>query len=430
MADVKEIQTSADLLKELNDIKTGLEAQMEQKADARFDEKIKIVNDSIEEIKNIKPEVTAEELKAMKDEFLALQRQVDLVDIRVKHGKQAQPKEENRTFNQILGETIDRYANELKNFRGGELKMDMMPEVKEKNREGFREVKTVGDMSISANFSSASEFITDRRTNLIETPYNRVWLADILPQGTTNSPSILYPKENGGEGGAAPWVDPTADKVQMDYDFTTQQAYVKWIAGYVIIAREMLDDIPWLRSYIQNKMLISLKTAENDFVLNGEATSPAVEGLLDVATAYSGSYTLLFEKILDAAFGQIPEDTFSFYNGNVAVIRPRDAVNIGLNTASGSGEYDLPPGSVGWVNGNLQLGGLRVVQTTQIGAAGSFLVFDTSATTFIRRMQPELRLFEDATLAKKNKLMFRVEERVTLATFNDNAIVASVVAES
>jgi len=211
----------------------------------------------------------------------------------------------------------------------------------------------------------------------------------------------------------------------MDYDFTTQQAYVKWIAGYVIIAREMLDDIPWLSSYIRNKMLISLKTAENDFILNGNATSPAVEGLLDVATAYSGSYTNIEEKILDAAYGQIPEDTFSFYQGNIAVIRPRDAVTIGLRKASGSGEFDSPNG-VGWLNGNLNLGGLRVVQTTQIGSAGSFLVFDSSATTFIRRMQPELRLFEDATLAKKNKLMLRVEERVTLATFNDSAIVSEI----
>ena len=104
----KEIQTSADLLKELNEIKTGLEAQMEQKADARFDEKIKIVTTAIEELKNVKPEVTAEELKAMKDEVVALQRQVDLVDIRVKNTKTVSTKTEQKTFNQILEETIER----------------------------------------------------------------------------------------------------------------------------------------------------------------------------------------------------------------------------------------------------------------------------------------------------------------------------------
>ncbi len=42
---------------------------------------------------------------------------------------------------------------------------------------------------------------------------------------------------------------------------------------------------------------------------------------------------------------------------------------------------------------------------------------------FIKRMQPELRMFEDAALARKNKIMFRVEERATLAIFNNAALV-------
>ena len=42
---------------------------------------------------------------------------------------------------------------------------------------------------------------------------------------------------------------------------------------------------------------------------------------------------------------------------------------------------------------------------------------------YIRRMEPELRMYEDSTLAKQNKIMFRVEMRSTLVTFNDDAIV-------
>ena len=42
---------------------------------------------------------------------------------------------------------------------------------------------------------------------------------------------------------------------------------------------------------------------------------------------------------------------------------------------------------------------------------------------FLRRMQPEIRMFEDAELAKVNKVMFRVEERVTQVIFNTDALV-------
>lgn len=426
----EEINTSADLLKELNDIKTGLEATMETKADARFDEKIKGVNTAIEEVKNAKPEVTAAELKSVKDDLTAVIRQADMLDIKMKRTGAPAQQQENKSFNDILGDTIDRYANEIKGFKrgGAELKMDMMPnEKKEKGADGVFEVKTVGDMSVSANFSAASTFTQDVRNQLIEKPYNRVWLADVLPQGTSNGSSIIYPKENGGEGAAALWTDPTADKAQMDFDFTTQSAYFKWIAGWVTIAREMLDDIGFLRSYLQMKMLISLKIAENAFVLNGSTDTNPVQGMLAAATVYHGSYSQDVDRYIDAGWGQIVEDTFDFYNPTNIILTPRDAVKVMLNKSTGSGVYDLPNNSVAVANsGALSISGIDVVRTTSIGG-GNFLVFDKRALMFVRRMQPELRMFEDAVLAKKNKIMFRVEERATLIIFNNLALVTGGV---
>lgn len=339
-----------------------------------------------------------------------------------------------KSFNDIIGEAIEKNADKISGYGKGqpEIKMDLMPEVKETGKEGKREVKAVGDMSVSVNFPTAgtSNMFADMRTaDLIRQPYNRVWLSDILPNGSSNGRSVLYPKENGQDGAAALWEDPTTDKPQVDFNLTTQTAYFKWIAGIVIVDRDMLDDIPFLLSYIQNKMLISLKTAENAFILNGAVTqSEKVTGLRFAATAYTGSQTDAVKILLDAAWGQIVEDTNEFYSPTHAILRPRDAVNkIGLHQASGSGEFDLPAGSVAFSNGKLQVGGLDVVTTSQI-PSNDFLVLDAAATMFIRRMVPELRLFEDATLAKKNKVMFRIEERATLAIFNNNAIVSGTLA--
>lgn len=353
------------------------------------------------------------DIEALKEDFqtksTAMQDHLDKLDIRLKQA-QGDKKIETKTFNQILVETIKENAAVIQNFKKGDSVV--------------LELKAVGDMSIAANFPGSTPFNQDVRQAIIQNPYDRVWLSDYLPQGNTTKGSIIYPKENGGEGGAATWV--TGDKSQIDFDLTSQSAFVKWIAGFVIVDREMLDDIDWVASYIQSKMLISLKVAENNFILNGTADANPVDGLLDVATAYDGTYTAAVDKIVDAAYGQIPEDTFEFYQGNTAILNVRDAVAIGLNKASGSGEYDLPMGTVAFTNGKLEVAGLNIATTTQL-SANTFLAFDKTATLLVNRLAPELRMFEDSTLAKQNKVMFRIEERITLAIFNNASVVTGTL---
>lgn len=355
------------------------------------------------------------EIKAIKDDFnaksLEMQKHLDALDVRLQKAKG--DKVETKTFNQILGETIKENAEAIQNFKQGDhLVLDM---------------KDVGDMSIAANFTGSTPFNQEVRNALIQNPYDRVWLSDLLPQGSTQKGSVIYPKENGGEGGAATWVTGSGNKSQMDFDLTSQAAYVKWIAGFVVVDREMLDDIDWISSYLQSKMLISLKVAENGLILNGTTDSNPVTGLLTAATAYDGAYTAAVDKLVDAAYGQIPEDTFEFYQGNTSILNVRDAVAIGLNKATGSGEYDLPAGTVMFENGALKVAGLNMATTTQL-AANNFLTFDKTATLLINRLKPELRMFEDAALAKQNKVMFRIEERITLAIFNNAAIVTGSLA--
>lgn len=393
-----------DLKLELEGLKKDLTQDFEKKSQLEiqnaitaFEEKSKGLYDA--------------ELKAVKDEFQekskGMEDHLAKLDVRLQQAQKNAPTEV-KTFNQVLGETIKENAEAIKNFKQGDNLV--------------LEMKAVGDMSIAANFPGSTPFNQEVRNNLIRNPYDRVWLADLLPQGTTTKGSVIYPKENGGEGGAATWVAGSGNKPAMDFDFTSQTAFVKWIAGTVTIDREMLDDLDWMTSYLQSKMLISLKVAENNFILNGTSDSNPVQGLLDVATAYDGTYTAGVDRLVDSAYGQIPEDTFEFYQGNTAILNVRDAVKIGLNKAAGSGEYDLPAGTVVFQNGALSVAGLQMATTTQLGA-DNFLTFDKTAVLLINRLKPELRIFEDAALAKQNKIMLRIEERVTLAVFNNAALV-------
>lgn len=395
----------------MEDLKVQLEA-LKNDLSNNFETKSKVdIQAAINEFEKKSKGVYDLEIKGIKDEFetksVAMQKHLDALDIRLQQANAKQPLEV-KTFNQILGETIKENAEAIQNFKQGDNLV--------------LEMKAVGDMSIAANFPGSTPFNQEVRNALIRNPYDRVWLSDLLPQGSTTKGSVIYPKENGGEGGAATWVTGSGNKAQMDFDLTSQSAFVKWIAGTITVDREMLDDLDWMASYLQSKMLISLKVAENNFILNGTADANPVTGLLTAATAYDGTFTAAVDKIVDSAYGQIPEDTFEFYQGNTAILNVRDAVKIGLNKATGSGEYDLPSGTVVFENGALRVAGLDMANTTQI-AVNNFLTFDKTATLLINRLKPELRMFEDATLAKQNKVMFRIEERITLAIFNNSALV-------
>lgn len=384
----------------------AIQKMAKEAAKATVEENQKAVNEKLEAI----DKALAEGVKS-KEEVEKLNKSIVEMQARIKAIAQTGGSPKGKTFNQNLADAITEHAEAIKSHsKGKEVNITM---------------KAVGDMSLAANFPNAGALIQDQQTGLIATPYERLSIADLLPRATSTANSVVYPKENGGEGSVAFW-DKTGNKAQVDYDFTSQVAAFKWLAGIVVVDREMLDDIPWLTGYLQSKLLAGLKKAENSLIIDGtaDATNP-VTGLNAAATVYDGSYTVLAEKLIDAAYGQIPEKTFDFYRPTNAILHPRDIVTVALSKASGSGEFDLPPGSISFANGQLNISGLQTTSSTDV-AKDDFLVFDKSATMFISRMAPEIRMYDDSELAKVNKVMFRIESRASLAIFNNDAIVKGV----
>ncbi|MBO9671962.1 MAG: phage major capsid protein [Sphingobacteriaceae bacterium] len=392
-----------DIKELLDGLKSDLEKSLDEKIKAGLADQIKSLEEKITELEG---KGNDSELAEIKSAAELLKTQVEKLDVKLQKVTIAAPEAGTKSFNECLKETIEANADAIKGHKpnSGIVNLDL---------------KAVGDMGIAANFPAATALYQDTRTGLLINPYERTFLGDILPSGTSTGTQIVYPQENGGEGGIGEWT--SGDKPQVDYDFTTQTVSFAWLAGVCIVERAMLDDIPWLISYLQNRLLLDLKAKENDYILN-----KAVIGLLAKATAYNGAFTSAVDRIIDASWGQIVEDTKDMYSPTHVIMKPREAVKIGLNKADGSGEYDLPQGSVAFSNGKLQVGGLDVIGTTSM-AANNFLAMDVRATQFVKRLAPELRMFEDAALAKQNKVMFRIEERVALATYNTNALVKGLL---
>lgn len=358
---------------------------------------------------------TAEALKVQVTDLVnraeTSQKHLDSMDVRIKSANM-NGSAEIKSFNDNLGEAIENATDELKNYaargKGGEMSIQM---------------KAAGDMSPSANFggSSYANLTTDYRQGVLERPDNTIYLRNIIPSGTTDAATITYPQANGGEGAPAVWTPGTA-KPQFDFDFISKTVNVQWIAGIVRVPRAMLDDVKFLRSYLQANMLKALLKAENAEILNGDGTGNHLLGLMPQASAYDGDYTVMVEQLVDAAHGIIKDRGFDASN---IVMNSRDAVGIALNKASTSGLYDLPPGSVGFVDGRLTIAGLDVVTvgSSQL-AQGDWLAGDFSATQLITRLNPEIRFFEqNKDDVEKNMVTIRIEERVALATYFPDAFV-------
>lgn len=277
------------------------------------------------------------------------------------------------------------------------------------------------DMSFSNFGTGAYEAITtETRPGVYQSPFNPVWLRNIVPNGSTSSEVIQYLREDGGSGAAAVWdgrATPLVNKPEVQFDFELVSQNVEWIAAITRLPRQMLMDASFLNTYIPNQLLYGRRgilVAENTLIYNA---------LTDAAnsTAYDGTHTNPVEIIYDAALGQIRDNYFAATH---ILMNNRDVVNlIALNKASTSGEYDLPPGLSAVINGQLTIGGIPVVGLPQL-PAGEFIVLDSRATQFVSRLSPEVRFFEeDRDNVPKNLITVRAEERAAFLVFDSLAVI-------
>ena len=349
-------------------------------------------------------ELSVKEIKALQDQF-------DELDIKLQE-VQKQPKAP-QTFKSLIGEGLQEKADEFKKLAGNKSKLDTSIDI-----------KAVGDMNF-ANFGTGAyeAATTEVRAGLYQGPFSPLWLRNVLPNASTDKATIQYLRENDGEGAAALWTDantPT-DKPQVDFDFTLVTETVDWIAGITRIHRGQLDDVAWLRGFLSQQLVFGkrgLFVAENALII----------AALDAAsTAYAGTAGVpLVEKLYEAAFGQLKDN---YFQPTTILVNNWDAVKeVMLNKASGSGEYDLPPGSVLVVDGQLTLGGVPVIGVPNI-PSGSFYVLDRNQTQFVSRMSPEVRFFEeDRDNVIKNLITVRAEERAAALVFDSDAVIKGTVA--
>lgn len=270
--------------------------------------------------------------------------------------------------------------------------------------------------------TALSAVTTDVDTNIVAGVQRRLAIADLLAGGTLNGNAITYYVEGALEGDFATVAEGAA-KPQIHFaDPTPKTEALKKIAAFIKESDEMIEDLPFLVSSINNRLLYQLALFEENQILNGNGTGTNVTGLLNrsgiqllgaTTDPKAGNADQIFKAMTSVQTG-------SGLDADGIVINPTDYQALRLSKDGNQQYYGGGFFAGQYGNGGITeqppLWGLRTVVTPAV-AAGTVLVgaFRQSSTLYRKggvRVESTNSEGNDFTT---NKVTIRAEERVALA---------------
>ncbi|WP_333899593.1 phage major capsid protein [Agrobacterium pusense] len=283
---------------------------------------------------------------------------------------------------------------------------------------------TSANTTVGAGRSQGTSLVPGARVpGIFGLPERQLTIRDLVLPGQTASSSIEYVKETGYTNNAAPVAETTA-KPYSDLTFDMTSAPVRTIAHLFKASRQILDDAPALRSYIDGRARYGLRFAEENQLLNGSGTGQNIHGLVPQATAFNPAFTAADETGIDRLRLAVLQVVLAEYPATAFVLNPIDWAKIELTKDAG-GNYIIgnPQGSLTPTLWNLP------VVSTQAMAAGEFLTgaFSFAAQIFDRMEIEVLLSSENVDDFEKNMFTIRAEERLAFAVYRPESFVTGDV---
>lgn len=379
------------------------------------------------EIKGLK-----EELEKTKSHVQVLQDQHDKQSVEMQRKSQTN---EGKDFEEVLSKAVEANFDGFKKLERREKGAKVTLEIDMKG------VKAVGAMSIG-NVTGTTVWNAQSRPGIIMNPNNQGHLRTVLsvyPSGPGTD--YYFMRENGaGEGSIAPTAEATASatpttqatglKPQFDQDLIEASVKFEVIAGWMLISRKALNNIPGIVGYLNRRLPERLLDVEDQQVLYGTGTSPEIKGILTSGNFVTGSAagaTPLAEKIINDL--SLLEDTHKRTATDI-LMRPSDYYGFFKQKASGSGEYDLPQNVV-FVGDTLYISGIPVTKTHAL-TANDYVVgdFDNGAELHVQEAMMIEFFEQDSTNVRTNQVTVRIEETIALPVFGNNFFVKGSSATS
>ena len=265
-----------------------------------------------------------------------------------------------------------------------------------------------------------------RLPGVINVPQRRMTIRDLVAPGRMDGNTQEYVIEDGdiasvgaGAGMVAEGDVKPATSAQLDLRTVTARV----IAANMKASRQALDDVSFLRSMIDQRLLYKLAFREEAQMLAGDNIGQNLHGIIPQAAAFSAPHSVTGETPIDRVRLAILQVALQEYPGDGIVLHPTDWSKI-ETTKNAGGDY-----VIGNPQGNLAptLWGLPVVATQAI-AANTFLVgaFRLGAQVFDRwdaRVETGY-VNDDFT---RNLVTILAEQRLAFAVYRPTAFVTGAV---
>lgn len=300
----------------------------------------------------------------------------------------------------------------------GQMVMDEAAEkIRALSKSGVQGDQSLGVFNaITALPGSGGALLPERReVEIIAEPEKKLVVKDLLTVGQTDQPLLKFFREvsRTGAAGIVP-DDGVTVKPLIDKTWVAESEEVRTVAGRMEIHKHMLDDIPALRTDIDNTLTYEVNKVENAQILAGDGVGENMSGLIAAATAYGqSSREPAGATILDRLRLSILQVAAAGYVVDATILNIWDwAAAEMLKDTTGRYIFGNPfDGSA-----TPRLWGRRVVDTEDM-PEGDFLTgaFKLAATYYERQGIEILLSSENRDNFDKNMLTVRGEKRGVVA---------------
>lgn len=360
------------------------------------------------------------EAKASKEDIQAIEKSL-------KENQAEQMKALNATLKEY-GVAIKKLSSEEKAAKDGEhvsifkalsSQKDGLTSVKEGSNQKVI-VKAAGDMLISTNVSGGNVPVEQRLAGMNPIASRMVRLLDIVSRGTAESNVISWvyqANKDGAAGGTAEG----ALKNQIDFDLVVASESVKKRTAYIKVSDEMVDDISFMTSEINNELLRELLKDVESQVYAGDGLGNNLNGIRTVATAFAaGSFALSVDNanivdVLRIAMNQVK--IADQVMPNYILMNPSDVTALKLIKVGSTDDRYID--QLQMVGSTLMLDGVSIIESTLV-AQDDYLVGAFDLATVYDKGSISIEVGLDSDDFTKNLRTVRAEWRGLVIVKNND----------
>ena len=286
---------------------------------------------------------------------------------------------------------------------------------------------TLKDAVVSGRSDISGDTMAHRVAGVGQIQRRQPFLRSLFASGAVSANNhgvIRYTDQNSITSGAKTIAEKAAFPNTSAITWIERNLPVEKIGDSIKISREMMDDVDYVMSEIQNFLIRNIDLAIDTQLLSGDGNTPNLIGLATKATAFTADASFT-NSVQDASYfdliavvaAQIMYGTSYMPNG--ILMNPYDVVKMKLKK-NATDDYVIPSFIVPTANGNLAVDGMRVIANSGV-AVNTMYVGDFSRGTVYSSDSMLLEFGYENDDFSKDLVTLKGRERLALLIRNVDA---------